>query len=158
MSNVDQPLVVHRRIRATPERLFAAWTRPDQLTRWWGPAGVDCIAAHVDLRVGGEYRIANRFPDGRVVWITGHFETVEPPHRLVYSWSIDAGSPQPSQPERVTVRFDEIDRGTTDVVIVHERIATDELRRGHEIGWHGCLDGLEAFLRDGAPAPLQPRS
>jgi uncharacterized protein YndB with AHSA1/START domain len=28
-------LVVRRRINATPEKLFAAWTQPELLVRWW---------------------------------------------------------------------------------------------------------------------------
>jgi uncharacterized protein YndB with AHSA1/START domain len=78
-------LVVRRRIHATPEKLFAAWTQPEHLVRWWGPQGVACPAAEIDLRVGGAYRLANRFPDGTVVWIAGVFELIEPPHRLMYT-------------------------------------------------------------------------
>jgi uncharacterized protein YndB with AHSA1/START domain len=70
-------LVVRKTIRATRERLFDAWTQPIQLRQWWGPEDVECLDAEVDLRVGGRYRIANRFPDGRVVWITGEFELIE---------------------------------------------------------------------------------
>jgi uncharacterized protein YndB with AHSA1/START domain len=44
----------------------------------WGPEGVSCIAAEVDLRVGGRYRIANKFPDGRVFWIVGELQIIEP--------------------------------------------------------------------------------
>jgi uncharacterized protein YndB with AHSA1/START domain len=53
-----------------------------------GPEGVSCIAAEVDLRVGGRYRIANKFPDGRVVWIVGELQIIEPPHRLTYTWQL----------------------------------------------------------------------
>jgi uncharacterized protein YndB with AHSA1/START domain len=134
-------LVARRSIRATPERLFEAWTRPEQLMAWWGPPGVECIDARVDLQVGGEYRIANRFPDGRIVWISGEFETIEHPHRLVYTWRLDS---QP-EPERVTVRFER--RGNlTEVIVVHERISDDAARRGHGEGWEGCLIGLEAYV------------
>jgi uncharacterized protein YndB with AHSA1/START domain len=54
----------------------------------WGPEGVSCIAAEVDLRVGGRYRIANKFPDGRVFWIVGELQIIEPPHRLTYTWQL----------------------------------------------------------------------
>lgn len=54
-------LVVRRMIRATLDRLFAFWTEPEHLVRWWGPDGVSCPTAEVDLRPGGRYRIANRF-------------------------------------------------------------------------------------------------
>jgi len=58
-------LEVRKVVRASPERLFSAWTDADQLRRWWGPIGATCPTAHVDLRVGGRYRIENRFPDGK---------------------------------------------------------------------------------------------
>jgi uncharacterized protein YndB with AHSA1/START domain len=60
-------LIVRRTIAATPARLFDAWTTPELLTQWWGPANVTCPAAEVDLRVGGQYRIANQMPDGSVL-------------------------------------------------------------------------------------------
>jgi uncharacterized protein YndB with AHSA1/START domain len=139
-------LVVRRTIRATPQRLFDAWTQPAQLLRWWGPDGVECVDAQVDARVGGRYRIANRLRDGRVLWIAGEFERIEPPSLLVYTWRVE---PQETF-ERVTVRFE--GRGdATDVMIVHERIADAATRDMHERGWRGCLESLEAFMA--APAP-----
>ena len=137
-------LVVRRTIRATPERLFEAWTEPAQLRRWWGPQDVECLDAQVDLRVGGQYRIANRFPDGRILWIAGQFEVIEPPDRLVYTWSVE---PQTVQ-ERVTVRFERRLVGT-EVVVVHERIADARTRDQHEQGWRECLEGLAVWSRRG---------
>src|ERR1700686_1972738 len=111
-------LVVRRRIHATPEKLFAAWTQAQHLVPWWGPQGVACPAAEIDLRVGGSYRIANRFPDGTLLWIAGVFEVIEPPHRLTYTWSLES---QKGSVERVTVCF-EAHGASTEVVVTHERI------------------------------------
>lgn len=136
-------LIVRRMIRATPERLFEAWTEPAQVKQWWGPAEVHCSEAAVDLRVGGAYRIANTMPDGRVLWILGEFEEISPPHKLVYTWRLDP--PGAERRERVTVRFEP--RGEdTEVIVVHERIVDDASRAMHEYGWIGCLDGLVQFL------------
>jgi uncharacterized protein YndB with AHSA1/START domain len=131
-------LVVRRVIRATPERLFEAWTEPTQLRSWWGPEGVTCEGAEVDLRVGGRYRIDNAFPDGRVVVLVGEFEIIERPKRLTYTWRVD-GSPGAS--ERVTVRF-EPRNGATEVIVTHERIPDETVRDQHRRGWEGCLEGL----------------
>ena len=60
-------LLIRRRIAATPERLFEAWTTPEQFVQWWGPPGVECPGAEMELRVGGAYRIRNRMPDGNEV-------------------------------------------------------------------------------------------
>jgi uncharacterized protein YndB with AHSA1/START domain len=35
-------LIVRRTIRASAERIFAAWTQPEQLCAWWGARPVTC--------------------------------------------------------------------------------------------------------------------
>jgi uncharacterized protein YndB with AHSA1/START domain len=137
---VTVTLVVRRTFAATPEKLFAAWTTPEQLRAWWGPRGVRCIAAEIDLRVGGAYRIGNELPDGRVLWIGGEFELVEAPSRLVYSWRM---GDEPAS--RVTVQFVAVGP-RTEVIVTHERIDTVATRDDHERGWIGCLDGLASWL------------
>ncbi len=100
-------LLVRRVLKASPERLFDAWTQPEQLRQWWGPRPVTCVEAEVDLRVGGHYRIANRLPGGDLLWIVGTFETIEPPRKLVYTWSVESreAASKDADPSRVTVRF-----------------------------------------------------
>jgi uncharacterized protein YndB with AHSA1/START domain len=141
--NAGITLVTRRTIRASPTRLFEAWTRPEHLRAWWGPPPVTCSGAEVDLRVGGRYQIANALPDGRTLLIEGEFVVIEPPHRLVYTWR--AGEDQVS---RVTVRFEP--RGeATEVIVIHEQIPDDRMRDSHEGGWNGCLDGLERYFAAG---------
>lgn len=135
-------LVVRRTINANPERLFDAWTQPQHLKQWWGPRSVVCIDAQVDLQVGGRYRIANQFPDGKVLLISGEFETIERPHKLVYTWRLGA---QAGTNERVSVTFEA--RGdATEVIVTHERILNPAARDQHEQGWVGCLEGLAQYL------------
>ena len=136
-------LTLSRTIRAVPARLFDAWTDPEQLIRWWGPAGVECVGARVDLRVGGDYQLDNRLADGSVITITGRFVVVERPARLVYTWSTDGGTTG----EQVTVRFEPLGEGRTRVEIVHDRIADPAIADRHRMGWAGCLDGLAVLLR-----------
>ncbi|MGH9642044.1 MAG: SRPBCC family protein [Terriglobales bacterium] len=139
-------LTVRRTIAASTERLFDAWTQPQQLKQWWGPGSAECTDAEVDLRVGGRYRIANQFPDGKVLWIAGEFESIERPKRLVYTWRLESVE---GPPERVTVTFEKRD-SETEVVVTHERIATKAIRDRHEQGWSGCLDGLAAWVSSSA--------
>jgi uncharacterized protein YndB with AHSA1/START domain len=77
-----------------------------------------------------------------VVWIVGEFELVAPPRKLVFSWRLGSDSPAP---ERVTVRF-EPRGGATEVIVIHERIASAASRSTHEQGWNGCLEGLAGYL------------
>jgi uncharacterized protein YndB with AHSA1/START domain len=134
-------LVVRRTIRASAERIFEAWTRPDHLRAWWGPRPVTCSGAAVDLRVGGRYSITNALPDGSTVTIEGEFREIERPRKLVYTWRMGRGE----ESSVVTVRFEE--RGeVTEVVIVHENVPGTAAQESHDKGWNGCLDGLAVFL------------
>jgi uncharacterized protein YndB with AHSA1/START domain len=103
-------LVVRRTIKAPVARVFEAWTQPDQLRRWWGPRPITCSDATVDLRVGGAYRIGNQLPDDSVLWISGEFEVIEPPNRLVYTWHVE-GKAERALERSVTVRFRLVQQG-----------------------------------------------
>ncbi|WP_168204258.1 SRPBCC family protein [Aliikangiella coralliicola] len=166
-------LIVRRIIPASAERLFDAWTQPELLTQWWGPENVECPDAEVDLKVGGNYRIANQMDDGNLLWIYGQFETIERPHKLVYTWCIadersnnkknnsEASSETSNETvhsdglehseskakaERVTVHFKPLVQ-STEVIVIHEQIATNAIKESHTIGWNGCLDGLANFTK-----------
>ena len=138
----DYSLRVQKLIPASPERVFRAWTNADELQEWWGPQGVRCLSADVDLKPGGQYRIGNELPDGTILWIGGEFETIERPHLLIYSWILEIEDPRT---ERVTVRFEPHEVGT-ELILTHELISTSVLRDQHQQGWIGCTDGLIDFL------------
>ena len=136
-------LVITKIIPASPERLFAAWTEPEQLKKWWGPESVTCIEAEVDLRVGGRYRIGNQFADGSVVWISGRFLMIDAPRKLVYSWQVGTNSYE----ELVTVSFNPAGDGNTEVTVMHERIPDKTARDSHQQGWFGCFSKLALYVR-----------
>lgn len=137
-------LIIERRVRASIDRVFEAWTTPQQLMAWWGPTDVVCVGASIDLQVGGRYRIGNRLPDGAVIWIVGTYEEVTRPTRLVFLWSLDHLD---APTERVTVDMTSCERGAaTDILVTHERIADPDTYAGHSTGWIGCLSGLDAWL------------
>lgn len=141
-ATVGERLIIKRFVPADVAAVFDAWTRPEKLKKWWGPANVQCVAAEIDLRVGGRYLISNKLPDQTVLNIVGEYEVVEKPHRLIYTWRLDVAG---SSAERVEVRFDADGDGTT-IKITHERIPTTELKEQHQSGWFGCLDGLAEYL------------
>ena len=137
---IAERLTVSRYIPAPPAEVFAAWTQAELFVKWWGPVGVRCIEANLDVGVGNTYRIGNQLPDGTVIWISGRYLEVEPPRLLRYTWTV---GPLESDavPSVVTVEFALAEEGTH-VVVTHERIGSAELREDHLAGWLGCLDGL----------------
>ena len=136
-------LSLRRTFQASRERVFRAWTTPEEIKRWKGPGDRTASVVEVDLRVGGAYRVHMRSPDGGEMRLVGVYREVDPPKKLVYTWSWEAN---PEMGETlVTVEF--LERGrATEVVLRHEFFPADEVRDQHAQGWHGSLDKLEKIL------------
>ena len=136
-------LQVRRTFQATRERVFRAWTTPQEMKRWKAPGDRTTPLAEVDLRVGGKYRVHMRSPDGSEVHVVGEYREVDPPKKLVYRWYWETG---PEMGETlVTVEF--LERGkATEVVLKHELFPTDDARNQHDEGWRLCFDKLAAIL------------
>lgn len=78
--------IVHTRVFDAPiADVFDALTRPDLLSRWYGPPGWTVLIAEGDVRPGGSWRIVTRKPNGREITQHGSFLEVAPPTRLVKS-------------------------------------------------------------------------
>jgi uncharacterized protein YndB with AHSA1/START domain len=56
---------------------------PDQLARWWGPAGFSNTFHVFDFRGGGAWRLTMHGPDGRDYPNESVFEELVPPRRVV---------------------------------------------------------------------------
>ncbi len=73
-------LTLKRRINAIPEKVYAAWTDPEKIARWFGPAQVKAgsVQASIDLRVGGRYRISFESGGGEYFQVDGIYLEVTP--------------------------------------------------------------------------------
>ena len=99
----------------------------------------DRSIADIDLRVGGTYNVHMMTPDGKDHAVVGTYREIDPPNRLVYTWSWE------SRPIDSVVTIEFLDRGdATEVVLRHELPSPDE-RDKHRQGWIGCLDKLEVL-------------
>jgi uncharacterized protein YndB with AHSA1/START domain len=55
----DRAVLITRIFDAPRERVFRAWTDPDEVAAWYGPEHFDTPRSriHIDLRVGGRYEL-----------------------------------------------------------------------------------------------------
>jgi len=140
---------LQRRFRASPERVFRAWTQPATLREWWCPAGWIAGDIEIDLRVGGVYRIGmvRAGNDGTGVSVQGKFLEVRPPERLVYTWRWEgafAGMPE----TLVTLEL----RGTgndTLLTLRHANFSDAGERQQHRSGWIAACDRLDRLTTPG---------
>jgi uncharacterized protein YndB with AHSA1/START domain len=81
----QQPqLVITRTLDAPRELVFRAWTEPQHLGQWWGPAGMDIEVVSFDLRPGGIFHYAMRPPNGPAMYGRMAYREIAPPERLVW--------------------------------------------------------------------------
>jgi uncharacterized protein YndB with AHSA1/START domain len=148
MSDQVQPdelaLQMKRMLPAAREQVFRACTDPQELAKWWGPKGFTAPSVELDVRVGGNYRIAMQPPDSELFRLAGEFLEVDPPARLAYTfrWL----EPDPDDRE-TTVTLSFADLGESTRLDLDQRVFATEARRAlHEEGWTDALARLEEVL------------
>ena len=132
-------LEVRRTIRAPRSTVFAAWTTPEELRRWHAPGPLHVSLAQMDVRPGGSYRIHMVEPDGKEHRVSGVYREVNPPAKIVYTWSWDGD--HPVKDSVVTIEF--FERGDATEVVLRHAIAHDKERASHENGWTAILEKLD---------------
>jgi uncharacterized protein YndB with AHSA1/START domain len=138
-------LTIRRTYPRPRAEVFRSWTDPQELMKWWGPPGYDSPSAEVDLKVGGHYRLAMRkLPDGAPFYVTGVYQEIVIPERLVFTWNWEGGPPYGSN-TLVTLEFHDAADGT-ELVLNHQRFDSEMTRDNHTQGWHGALEKLSTRL------------
>jgi uncharacterized protein YndB with AHSA1/START domain len=134
-------LTLKRRFNAPPAKVFAAWTDPQTIARWFGPEAVTRVHAETDLRVGGRYRIVMVVP-GNEHDVSGVYREVVPNEKLVFTW---AWKTTPERESLVTVLIKPDGAGTL-LILTHEQFFDEDARDRHQHGWTGALDKLEKLF------------
>ena len=80
----DQEIVTTRVIAETREQVFAAWTTPSMLARWWGPKGFSTTIHSFELRPEGILDFTMHGPDGKNYPNTCIFKRIEGPAYLEF--------------------------------------------------------------------------
>jgi uncharacterized protein YndB with AHSA1/START domain len=90
----DREIVTTRVYDAPRELVFAAWTTPEHLARWWGPNGFTTTTLEMTFAVGGAWRFIMHGPDGVDYPNRIRYREIVRPERLVYLHDADgAGDP-----------------------------------------------------------------
>lgn len=137
----EREIVLCRVLDATRERVFAAWTDPAQITRWFGPEGFTCETLECDIRPGGRWRFVYTGPDGRKWENRITFLRIEAP-RLI---EMEHGSDKEDDPSRfhVTVTFEAQSNGKT--VLTMRQLHPTRAQREAGIGFGAVELGYQTL-------------
>jgi len=134
---------IQRRLKAKPETVYDAWTRPEIIARWWGPEGVSLADHSFDLTEGGSWRTVMVSPEGKRHIVGGVYRELRRPHRLVTTWAWEEGG-VPGAASLVTVTFEPAGQETL-MTLIHDRLVDEDSAAAHTLGWNSSLNCLEAL-------------
>ncbi|WP_446727998.1 SRPBCC family protein [Paraburkholderia sp. SG-MS1] len=137
-------LTIVRRLKAPPAKVYAAWTRPELMARWWGPDAGPVLSAEADPRVGGRFRVVFQTLDGATHDCHGEYQQVEADRKLVFTWQWVT---LPERRSLVTIQFRPIDAGT-EMTFTHAQFFDEAARDGHQAGWSGAFEKLDSLIAE----------
>lgn len=136
-------LTITRRFNAPRALVFRAWTQPEHLVRWLGPASFKAHSVALDAREGGAWRACIDSPEGSEHWMGGIYREISPPERLVFTFAWESTGFQ----TLVTITFAEDGEGTR--MTFHQKpFESIESRDLHDEGWTSSFERLAALVEN----------
>ena len=134
--------MLHGTFDAPVESVYAAWTDPSVLARWFAPGEAVVLNAIADVAVGGRFLVEMRESDGRTSLVRGTYREVVHCRRISHTWRWEGSDVE----TLVTVEFEPASPGGTRLTLTHSGFPQDEDRDRHAGGWTACLANLNSFV------------
>lgn len=144
--------------------VWKAWTKPEQVMRWWGPKIFTAPSCKIDFRVGGKYLFCMRSESGQEVWrkgiwSTGVYKEIVPMKRIVFTdcFADEDGNVVPATyygmegfplELEVTLTFEEVEGNKTKMTLLHKGLP-EKVREECRTGWNESFDKLEKIFKKG---------
>ena len=148
-------LLLERVVDVPPELVWAAWTVPAHIKKWFTPAPWQTVDCEIDLRPGGIFRTVMRSPDGQELNNVGCFLEIARNHKLVWTVALQPGY-RPSNPTFDVPAFTAVilmephGKGTKySALALHkdEESRNKHAGMGFSEGWGKALDQLVAHAK-----------
>lgn len=137
-------VTLHRVLPVQPEKLYRAFTEGDALAKWIPPDGFTCTVHHLDVKVGGSFRMSFRnFTTGHSHSFGGTYLELIPHEKLRYTDKFD----DPNLPGEmtVTIKLRAVSCGT-DLRITQEGIPEIIPVESCYLGWQQSLANLARLV------------
>ena len=131
-------------IAAALERVWNGLIDEEVTKAYWGHSNVS------DWKPGSRWEHVRSDGSGKVD-IAGKVLEIDPPHRLVTSWSSPGDEDEPEKVSRVTYELTALGAETRLTVTHSELEAGSGMDAGIRKGWPAVLSSLKSLLERGAP-------
>ena len=145
----DNSVTLHRVLKATPEKVYRAFTEANALAGWLPPYGFLCVVHEMEARVGGSYKMSFiNFSTGNGHSFGGKFLEIKSNEFLKYTDKFD----DPNLPgEMITsVWLTKVSVGT-ELKVVQENIPSAIPVEMCYLGWQESLEKLAKLVEPEIP-------
>jgi uncharacterized protein YndB with AHSA1/START domain len=144
MSNESNPTIqVSKSFDISKEKLYKAWTEPEELKQWWKPMDKQLTKVENEITEGGTVRY--QFEDN--LQVRGEYKEVTPGEKLVYSWIWEVPEESLHKGEYLlTVAFKDEGDGKSSLDISQQNIMEEHAVKPHQTGWDEALEDLKNYL------------
>ena len=138
-------LTMKRTLKHSKQDVYDAWTKKESLIAWFAPtAEFTTIIHEQDLKVGGKYKLEMLAPDGESHLIHGEYVALNPFDQVAFTWEWEGDEVEVNS--LVTIELTEKD-GLTEMVLVHDKLESQNMVDIHSEGWTGCLSQLDEYFK-----------
>ncbi len=140
---------LHRVLRSSPEKVYRAFTEADAMSRWLPPHGFTGKVHHLDLKVGGTFKMSfTNFGSGTSHSFGGEYLELVPHERIRYTDKFD----DPNLPGvmTVTVSVKKVLCGT-ELNVVQEGVPAVIPAEMCYLGWQESLEMLARMVEPEIP-------
>lgn len=133
-------VTLHRVIKATPEKVYRAFTEPNAIGSWIPPYGFLCVVHSMDVKVGGTYKMSFiNFSTGNGHSFGGEYLEIKPNEFIKYTDKFD----DPNLPgDMITSVWLRQVTGGTELKVIQEGIPDVIPTDMCYLGWQDSLDKL----------------
>ena len=145
----DNSVSLHRVLKATPEKVYRAFTEANALASWLPPYGFLCTVHELNAKVGGTYKMSfHNFSTGNSHSFGGKYIEIKPNEFIKYTDQFD----DPNLPGEMvtTVWLNKVMAGT-ELKVVQEGIPSMLQIDMCYLGWQESLDKLTKLVEPNIP-------
>jgi len=146
---MSSTILLHRVLRAAPERVYRAFLDSEAIVKWIPPNGFTGKVHHMDARVGGSYKMSfTNFTTGKSHSFGGEYLELVPHERIRYNDKFD----DPNLPGlmQVTITLKKVSCGT-EVNITQEGVPDIIPAEACYLGWQESLALLAKLVEAEIP-------
>lgn len=157
-SGEKRDLIITRVFDAPVEQVWQAWSDPEYVMQWWGPAGFTAPLASIDFREGGTSLVCMSSPEYGDHYSIWHYQEIVPMQRIDYIHNLADSDGQKADPlalgmppdfpqdQRHVLTFEPLDNDRTALTITEYNWIVGPMMELSRVGMEQCLDKMSAIF------------